>query len=73
MELSSKWLILELLLFSHGVADFVLQSNKMIENKVTRRWTTYISHFFSVWGLSVLFLYPFLAMGGSSPGPCFYP
>lgn len=61
MELSSKWLILELLLFSHGVADFVLQSSKMIENKVTGRWTTYISHFFIVWGLSVLFLYPFIS------------
>lgn len=61
MEFSSRWLVLELLLFSHGVADFILQSNQMVENKARGQWTTYISHFFIVWGLSVLFLHPFLS------------
>lgn len=59
MEFSG--LVLGLLLLSHGVADFILQSNKMVEDKVAGRWTTYISHFFVVWIISVLFLHPFFS------------
>ncbi|MDK2902284.1 MAG: hypothetical protein PWQ93_203 [Clostridiales bacterium] len=59
--MQEQWLALALWLFSHGLADFVLQSDKMVTDKALGRWQGYVVHFTAVFATSMLFMHPFLS------------